>query len=57
MSRWIGWSVGSLEKLNVVELLQAPRQGGVIRDRQLNIEHLCQATEEALGLTKRKARP
>jgi hypothetical protein len=36
------------------ELSEPPGQRGVIRDREIDLEHLCQATEEPLGLAKRK---
>ncbi len=45
---------GEPAKLNIPELLQAPRQRGVIRNREIQVEQLGKATEEALGLAKRK---
>ena len=45
---------GEPAKSNVPELLQSPRQRRVIRNREIHVEQLGQATEEALGLAKRK---
>ncbi len=47
-------SVREPPELDLTEPLQTPRQRGVIRDREIDLEQLCQATEEALGLAKRK---
>ena len=45
---------GEPVKSNVMELLQSPREGRVVGDREIDLEELCQATEKALGLAKRK---
>ena len=41
-------------KLIVAELLQTAAQRRVIWDREIDVEQVCQATEEALGLAERK---
>ena len=41
-------------KPNGTERLEAPRQSRVVGDREIDLEELCQATEKALGLAKRK---
>ncbi len=43
-------------KSNVIELLQSPRQGRMVGDREIDPEEFCQAMEEALGLAKRKVK-
>jgi hypothetical protein len=40
-------------ELNVTEVLQSPIQRGVIGDREIDVEQICQATEEAIGLARR----
>jgi hypothetical protein len=51
MDRSIG---GEPTAPNVTKLLQSPRQGRVIGDRQIDFELLDKGTKEPLGLAKRK---
>jgi hypothetical protein len=41
-------------KSNVIELLETPRQSGMIRDREIQFEQLGQGTQEPFGLPERK---
>jgi hypothetical protein len=45
---------GEPAESNALELLKPPRQRGVIRNREIQLEQLDQRQEEALGLAKRK---
>ena len=43
-----------LTHTDLTKFLQTPRQRGMIGDREVDLEHIYQATKEALGLAKRK---
>ena len=46
---------GKPVEADVAELLQAPGKGGVIGDREIDVEDLCQGTQKALGLSESRA--
>ena len=55
VDEYVDRSIGrSPRKLNIAELLQTAGQGGVIGDREIDLEQLCQAPEKALRLSERE---
>jgi len=49
------WSiVHSCTKWNLAELLEAPRQGGMVGDGKVHLQHASQGTQGPFGLPERK---